>query len=61
MNHLTKKTALYDPAKVIEACEKAFNADGMDAQFAYIAGALETDQNPWASWGDLQVQLTPVI
>ncbi|MBB5637590.1 hypothetical protein HDF26_000444 [Pedobacter cryoconitis] len=51
LNHLTKKTSLYNPAKVIEACENAFNADGMDAQFDYIAGALQTDENPWSSWG----------
>lgn len=51
LNHLTKKTALYNPAKVIEACENAFNADGMDAQFDYIAGALQTDESPWSSWG----------
>ncbi|WP_315821268.1 SusD/RagB family nutrient-binding outer membrane lipoprotein [Paraflavitalea speifideaquila] len=23
----------------------------MDAQFAYIAGAQQTDENPWSSWG----------
>lgn len=51
LNHLTKKTTLYNPAKIIEACENSFNADGMDAQFPYLAGALVTDENPWSSWG----------
>ncbi|MET3114308.1 hypothetical protein AAKU52_002042 [Pedobacter sp. CG_S7] len=51
LNHLTKKTALYNPAKIIEAAENSFNADDMDAQFASIAGALQTDENPWSSWG----------
>lgn len=51
LNHLSKKGALYNPAKIIEACTNAFNADGMDAQFAYLTGGIQTDENPWYSWG----------
>lgn len=51
LNHLSKKGALYNPTKILEACSKAFNADGMDAEFPYLAGGIETDQNPWFSWG----------
>ncbi|SDM43225.1 Starch-binding associating with outer membrane [Daejeonella rubra] len=51
LNHLSKKTGVYSPAKIIEACNNSFNADGMDAEFPYLAGGLETDQNPWYSWG----------
>lgn len=51
LNHLSKKSALYNPAKIIDACSKAFNADGMDAEFAHLAGGLQTDENPWFSWG----------
>lgn len=51
MNHLSKKDGLYDAQKIIEACENGFNADGMDAEFAYLEGAQQTDENPWYSWG----------
>ncbi|MEO6135454.1 MAG: SusD/RagB family nutrient-binding outer membrane lipoprotein [Ginsengibacter sp.] len=51
LNHLSKKSTLYNPTKIIEACGKAFNADGMDAEFAHLAGGLQTDENPWFSWG----------
>lgn len=51
LNHLSKKQGLYNPAKIIEACSNAFNGDGMDAEFPHLAGALETDENPWYSWG----------
>jgi len=51
LNHLSKKSALYSPAKIIEATNNAFNGDGMDAEFPYLSGGLETDQNPWFSWG----------
>ncbi|WP_374164991.1 SusD/RagB family nutrient-binding outer membrane lipoprotein [Arcticibacter sp. MXS-1] len=51
LNHLSKKSSLYNPQKIIDACQKGFNADGMDAQFAYIRGGQETDKNPWSSWG----------
>lgn len=51
LNHLSKKSSLYDPQAIIAACANAFNADGMDAEFAYISGSLAEDQNPWYSWG----------
>ncbi len=51
LNHLSKKTGLYNPQAVIEACSQAFDTDGMDAEFPYIESGLETDQNPWSSWG----------
>lgn len=51
LNHLSKKGALYNSTKIIEACTNAFNTDGMDAEFPYLAGALPTDENPWYSWG----------
>lgn len=51
LNHLSKKGNLYNAANILAACQNGFNADGMDAQFAYIAGGQQTDENPWASWG----------
>lgn len=51
MNHLSKKGNLYNAANIIAACKNGFNADGMDAQFAYLGTGQQTDQNPWASWG----------
>lgn len=51
MNHLSKKSSLYDPQAIISACANGFNADGMDAEFAYLADALMEDENPWSSWG----------
>lgn len=59
LNHLSKKSNLYDPSAIIYACSNAFNADGMDAEFPYITGALDTDQNPWASWGGFTDQNNP--
>jgi hypothetical protein len=59
MNHLSKKGSLYNAAKIIEACQKGFNADGMDAEFPYIAGAQQTDENPWSSWGGFTTTLDP--
>jgi hypothetical protein len=55
LNHLSKKGALYNSTKIIEACTNAFNADGMDAQFPYLAGGIQTDENPWFSWGGFVV------
>lgn len=57
LNHLSKKGALYNPTKILEACGNAFNADGMDAEFPYLANGLPTDKNPWFSWGGFE---TPV-
>jgi hypothetical protein len=51
LNHLSKKKSLYDPARIIEACQNGFNADGMDAEFPYLEGGQVTDENPWYSWG----------
>jgi hypothetical protein len=51
LNHLSKKGALYNAANILNACKNGFNADGMDAEFPYIAGAQQTDENPFASWG----------
>lgn len=51
LNHLSKKSSLYDAQAIITACANAFNADGMDAEFAYLSGALVEDENPWYSWG----------
>jgi hypothetical protein len=58
LNHLSKKGTLYNPAKIIEACTNAFNADGMDAEFAYLANGLQTDENPWYSWGGFVLPTT---
>ncbi|MHA4808622.1 SusD/RagB family nutrient-binding outer membrane lipoprotein [Flavitalea flava] len=57
LNHLSKKTSLYNAQKIIEACSNAFNGDGMDAEFAHLHvdpnqnTNLDTDRNPWFSWG----------
>lgn len=58
LNHLSKKASLYNPAKVLEACSNAFNGDGMDAEFPYVAGGLQTDENPWYSWGGFVLTVT---
>lgn len=58
-NHLSKKSALYDANKVIDACSKAFDADGMDAEFAYLAGAQDIDKNPWSYWGGFDNPANP--
>ncbi|SDG89482.1 Starch-binding associating with outer membrane [Pedobacter terrae] len=58
LNHLSKKGALYNSAKIIEACNNAFNADGMDAQFPYLSGGIQTDENPWYSWGGFVLTTT---
>ncbi len=50
-NHLSKKGSLYNAQDILNACSKAFNGDGMDAEFAHLAGGMETDENPWYSWG----------
>ncbi len=51
LNHYTKKSSLYDPAAVIEACENAFDGDGQDAEFAYNADGGQTQANPWSRRG----------
>lgn len=51
LNHLSKKSSLYDPTAIIEAATNGFNADGMDAQFNYSSGSLQTEENPFFSWG----------
>lgn len=51
LNHLSKKSGLYDPQAIITACANAFNADGMDAEFAYLANGIMEDENPWSNWG----------
>eukprot|EP01133_Synstelium_polycarpum_P004663 gene4663-5448_t len=58
LNHLSKKGSLYNTTKILDACSKAFNADGMDAEFPYLAGGLQTDENPWFSWGGFVVTST---
>ena len=50
LNHLTKKSA-YDPDAVLAAVANAFNGDGMDAEYPYLAGASATDANPWSVQG----------
>ena len=61
LNHLSKKSSLYNPAKIIDACSHAFNADGMDAEFAHLHvdpnqnTNIDTDRNPWYSWGGFDV------
>lgn len=51
LNHLSKKSSLYNPQAIIEACANGFNGDGMDAEFPYLSGGLAVDENPWSSWG----------
>jgi len=51
LNHLSKKSSLYDPQAIIQACQNAFDGDGMDAEFAYLDKGLDTDTNPWSNWG----------
>jgi len=58
-NHLSKKTGMYDADKVITACQNAFNGDGMDAEFPYLADGLLVDQNPWSSWGGFESLTNP--
>ncbi|MCA5005709.1 SusD/RagB family nutrient-binding outer membrane lipoprotein [Sphingobacterium bovistauri] len=58
-NHLSKKSSLYNADKVIEACSKGFDGDGMDAEFAYLSGGLLVDENPWSSWGGFESTTNP--
>ncbi|MEX1193222.1 MAG: SusD/RagB family nutrient-binding outer membrane lipoprotein [Brumimicrobium sp.] len=51
LNHLSKKSNLYDSSAIIEAANNGFNGDGMDAEFNYTSGGLQTAENPWFSWG----------
>jgi len=51
LNHYTKKSSLYDPAAVIDACSKAFDGDGQDAEFPYTIGGSRTQANPWSDEG----------
>lgn len=50
LNHLSKKRA-YNPQAILDACSKAFNADGMDAEFPYLDNGTATDANPWSNKG----------
>lgn len=50
LNHLSKKKS-YNPQAVLEACNNAFNADGMDAEYPYLDNATATDANPWSDRG----------
>lgn len=58
-NHLSKKSSIYDAQKVIDACAKGFDGDGMDAEFAYLSGGLLVDENPWSSWGGFESLTNP--
>ncbi|MFO8029213.1 MAG: SusD/RagB family nutrient-binding outer membrane lipoprotein [Cyclonatronaceae bacterium] len=51
LNHLSRKSSMYDSQAIIEAANNGFNADGMDAEFNYSAGSLQTEENPFYSWG----------
>ncbi|KEO75480.1 SusD/RagB family nutrient-binding outer membrane lipoprotein [Anditalea andensis] len=51
LNHMSKKTSLYNPDAILTAVQNGFDGDGMDAEFAYIQGGQQTDENPWFSWG----------
>lgn len=51
LNHYTKKTSLYDPQAIIDACALAFDGDGQDAEFAYTSGGSQTQANPWSAGG----------
>lgn len=59
LNHLSKKSDSYDPDAIIAACNNAFNGDGMDAEFAYLSGGLQVDENPWSSWGGFTSETNP--
>lgn len=50
LNHLSKKSG-YNAQAVIQACQNAFNADGMDAEFPYLIGGAATEANPWSDIG----------
>jgi hypothetical protein len=50
LNHLTKKN-VYNPDAVLTAVSKAFNADGMDAEYPYLSGGGATDANPFSNQG----------
>ena len=61
LNHYTKKSTLYNPDAVIEACNKAFSSEQEDAQFNYTAGGESTQANPWSDegYGGFQSATTP--
>ncbi len=61
LNHYSKKSSLYNPDAIIEACSKAFTDNNMDAEFNYIAGGESTQANPWSNegYGGFKSETTP--
>lgn len=59
LNHLSKKSTLYNPTAIVEACQNAFDGDNMDAEFPYLAGGLDIDTNPWSNWGGFTDNANP--
>ncbi len=59
LNHYSKKSSLYNPTAIIDACSKAFDGDGQDAEFAYNANGSKTQANPWSNegYGDFKGEL----
>ena len=61
LNHYSKKSSLYNPDAVIEACSKGFNDVGMDAEFEYTKGGSPTQANPWSAegYGEFKSKIAP--
>ena len=61
LNHYSKKSGLYNPDAIIEACSKAFDGVGMDAEFNYVKGGSQTQANPWSAegYGEFKSELFP--
>lgn len=57
LNHYSKKSSLYDPAAIIEACSKAFDGDNQDAEFPYNANGSGQQKNPFSRGGFGDAQL----
>ena len=51
LNHYSKKSSLYDPAAIIDACSKSFDGDGQDAEFPYNANGSSQQKNPFSIGG----------
>lgn len=51
LNHLSKKSALYDPQAIIEAAEKGINSNDLNALIEYGGGEMENDNQPFSENG----------
>lgn len=51
LNHLSKKSSLYDPQAIIAAAEKGLNSNDLNALIQYGGGEMENDNQPFSENG----------